>query len=211
MRELLLLLVVVEGLLLLLFDGGGAWDTGCGRAKGLGGPEAPAERRADAEGDGGGSTTPEVCGSELPRPFFWALDAAWPLDRGLESPAGLPASDGSSGICTFNTGRLPPGIWAELARDGGLHPSMEEMEMLRFLSWVCARAGGGGELPVVVRVTAPTSTDCARWKAFGSRSPRLGSRECDVAQCCDRMDLDSSIGVKMLRDLVDILFTGSSI
>lgn len=36
------------------------WETGwCGLAKGLGGPEAPAERRAEAEGEGGGRTTPE--------------------------------------------------------------------------------------------------------------------------------------------------------
>jgi hypothetical protein len=30
------------------------------------------------------------------------------------------------------------------------------------------------------------------------------------AQCWERMERDSSIGVKMLRDLTDIRFTGSS-
>lgn len=36
---------------------------GIGRAKGFGGPLAPAERRAEAEGEGGGSTTPLECES----------------------------------------------------------------------------------------------------------------------------------------------------
>ena len=40
-------------------------DTGWGRAKGFGGPDAPAERRAEADGDGGGRTTPEACESEF--------------------------------------------------------------------------------------------------------------------------------------------------
>lgn len=36
---------------------------------------------------------------------------------------------------------------------------------------------------------------------------------CEVleAQCCDKMDLDSSIGVKIDLDFTDIRFTGSSI
>jgi len=44
-------------LLLLLFE---FCETGCGRANGFGGPEAPALRSADAEGEGGGSTTEEL-------------------------------------------------------------------------------------------------------------------------------------------------------
>lgn len=35
------------------------WETGWGRAKGLGGPDAPAESRAEADGEGGGRTMPE--------------------------------------------------------------------------------------------------------------------------------------------------------
>jgi hypothetical protein len=87
------------------------WETGCGRAKGLGGPEAPAERRAEAEGDGGGRTTPEEWESELFRPLGRRLElVALVPERGLEfeSAVALPPSEGSSGICTFRTGRLPP-------------------------------------------------------------------------------------------------------
>lgn len=47
-----LLLFSVYGLLFCCDVGGG------GLANGLGGPEAPAERRAEADGDGGGSTIP---------------------------------------------------------------------------------------------------------------------------------------------------------
>lgn len=35
------------------------WETGWGRAKGFGGPDAPAESRAEADGEGGGRTMPE--------------------------------------------------------------------------------------------------------------------------------------------------------
>lgn len=54
--ELLLLLFALEEELLLEPVAFVDWVTGCGRAKGLGGPEAPADRRADAEGEGGGRT-----------------------------------------------------------------------------------------------------------------------------------------------------------
>jgi hypothetical protein len=47
----------VSMFMLLLFWCGG------GRAKGFGGPLAPAESKAEAEGDGGGSTTPLECES----------------------------------------------------------------------------------------------------------------------------------------------------
>lgn len=126
---MLLSLLLVLALLLVAFE---LWETGCGRAKGLGGPEAPALRRAEAEGEGGGRTTLEV--------WSWG----WPLrrwaavaeERGeeFESAVLLP-SEGSSGICTFRTGRLPPPVsCAELVRDGGLNPSgMEDMEVLRSL------------------------------------------------------------------------------
>jgi hypothetical protein len=140
------------------------WETGCGRAKGLGGPEAPAERRAEAEGEGGGRTTPEECESELLRPLGRRFElVALVLERGLEleSAVALPPSEGSSGICTFRTGRLPPPSWAEFVLDGGVKPSgTDDIETLRFLLWVLERAGGGGDvLPVLFRVTAPTSTD----------------------------------------------------
>lgn len=80
---------------------------------------------------------PDECESEFVVPLRRALDpAALVLERGLEreSAVALPPSDGSSGIFTVRTGRLPPPSWAELVREGGLKPSgMEDIEMLRFL------------------------------------------------------------------------------
>jgi hypothetical protein len=78
-------------------------------------------------------------------------------DRGLasESAVALPPSEGSSGICTFRTGRLPP-TDAEFVLEGGVKPSAaEETETLRILC-VLERAGGGDVLP---RFTAGVSTD----------------------------------------------------
>lgn len=64
----------------------------------------------------------------------------------------------------------------------------------------------------LTRVTVAPSTDCDRLFDVGGGSLRAGSAfEVDEAQCCERIDRDSSIGVKMLRDLTDMRFTGSSI
>ena len=77
---------------------------------------------------------PEECESV---PFGRRLElVGLVLERGLasESAVALPPSEGSSGICTFKTGRLPPPSWAEFVREGGVKPSgMEDMETLRFL------------------------------------------------------------------------------
>jgi len=133
------------------------------------------------------------------------------LDRGLasESAVALPPSEGSSGICTFKTGRLPD-TEAELVREGGVKPSAaEETETLRFLLCVLARGGGGDFL---TRFTAAISTDCDRVSEVGGGSLRgCSAFEVDEAQCCERIDRDSSIGVKMLLDLTDMRLTGSSI
>lgn len=83
-------------LLLLAFEFCEGCETGCGRANGLGGPLAPAESRADAEGDGGGSTTPDDCGSEL---RGRCEVAGFVPDPGeFESAVALPALDEPSGI-----------------------------------------------------------------------------------------------------------------
>jgi hypothetical protein len=133
----------------------------------------------------------------------------------LESAVAEPPSEGSSGICTFSTGRLPPPpSWAEFVREGGVKPSgMEDMEILRFLLCVWARTGGGeGFVGLGGRETEPTSTE---WLWLLLLEVAVSEREVSAfevleAQCWERMERDSSIGVKMLRDLTDIRFTGSS-
>jgi hypothetical protein len=71
-------------------------DGGGGLAKGFGGPLAPAESSALADGEGGGSTAPG----------FWmgVLDAAAVACGDMPDP---PSSSSSSfGICTVNFGPL---------------------------------------------------------------------------------------------------------
>jgi hypothetical protein len=90
----------VSMLLLLLYAESfrfGALPGGGGRAKGLGGPDAPALNRALAEGDGGGKTTPdEWLVSELP--FAGVAVVFAPDSRGDDSAVALPPSDCSLGI-----------------------------------------------------------------------------------------------------------------
>ena len=142
-------------------------------------------------------------------------DAALVLERGeeFESAVAEPPSDGSSGICTFSTGRLPPPpSCAEFVREGGVNPSgMDDMEMLRFLLWVWARVGGGeGLVGFAARETDPTSTEWLRLLEVAVSEREVSALEVLDAQCWERIERDSSIGVKMLRDLTDIRFTGSS-
>jgi len=103
-------------------------------------------------------------------------------DCGLEfeSAVLLPASESPSGICTFNTGRLPPPIDAEFVREGGVNPSgLEDIEILRLLCVLARTGSGGGELFDLIRDTAPTSIDCER-----AGSPGPGSAlEVEDAQC----------------------------
>ena len=68
---------------------------GAGRAKGFGGPCAPALRRALAEGEGGGRTTLSVGGAAV----GWAVAVSLSAD----SPS---PSDCSLGICTLSRGLL---------------------------------------------------------------------------------------------------------
>lgn len=93
--------------------------TGCcggGLANGLGGPVAPADSNADADGEGGGNTT------ELCRGAFVGVIAGFLGE--LESALALPlASDAPSGICTVSRGlEAPPmlPILALLDREGGV-------------------------------------------------------------------------------------------
>ena len=127
----------------------------------------------------------------------------------------LPASDPSSaGICTFNTGLLPPPPLncAEFVRDGGVNPSgIEDIEKFRSLLCVCERCGGEGGLTwAPVLDTAPTSTDCERLFEVAVSLLEFSALEVEDAQCWERIERLSSIGVNILLDFTDILFTGSS-
>ena len=83
----------------------------------MGGPVAPAESRAEADGEGGGRTTTALWGSV---PLRCAVSA---VVRGevFDSAVLLPASDCSSGICTFRRGLAPPPDFKLLEREGGLN------------------------------------------------------------------------------------------
>jgi hypothetical protein len=108
----------------LLFEGGG------GRAKGLGGPVAPALSRELALGDGGGRTTPEECDASVLRP---GVAPVVPESFGDESAVALPASECSLGICTLNLGLLSP-MRRLFVLDGGGMVGIEEVD--------CVRCGG---------------------------------------------------------------------
>lgn len=85
---------------------------GAGRAKGFGGPWAPALRRVLVDGDGGGRTTceggPCCC---VPVAVCSEVLAA------SESAVCASSPEASLGICTFRRGRFASG--AVLARVGG--------------------------------------------------------------------------------------------
>ena len=87
---------------------------------------APAESRAEADGEGGGRTTTALWGSAPLR------CAASVVVRGeaLDPAVLLPASDCSSGICTFKRGLAPPPDFRLLEREGGLNvvSGLEEVE-----------------------------------------------------------------------------------
>lgn len=183
---------------------------GCGRAKGLGGPDAPALSKALALGEGGGRTTPEECEPPVSARRDGCVPDA-PVDsRGEESAVPL-ASDASSGICTLSCGRLAPRC-ALLVLEGGVKvvSGIDDIEGLRCLSWVCARCGGAGGLLALVRELA-TSIDKDRFVAVVSLRD-VSAADVELAQCCDKIDRLSSIGVNILRDFTETRLTcGSSI
>lgn len=109
-----------------------AWlccETGWGRAKGFGGPDAPAERRAEAEGEGGGRTTEDEFSCDCP---FRRCFAVLVPDRGeLESAVADPPSEASSGICKLRAGRFAP-VDVLFVREGVWNPSgTDDMDVLR--------------------------------------------------------------------------------
>jgi len=83
---------------------------------------------------------------------------------------------------------------------------------IRLLCWVCARGGAGGEVfsAFMLREAAPPSKDCERRFDVAVSFRDDSALEFEVAQCCERIDRLSSIGVNILRDLTDMRLTGSS-
>lgn len=75
---------------------------GGGRANGFGGPDTPADRRAEAEGEGGGKTIP-LC---APRSGF----AERPSDAPLGEPDPDSFSSDSDGIWRLSLGREEPDL-----------------------------------------------------------------------------------------------------
>lgn len=157
---------------------------GGGLANGFGGPVAPAERSADADGEGGGRTTPDEC-FELELP----LAGVAPECRGDEaSSAALSASEASLGICTFSLGLGPPVF--EL-----LVPEREGGTISGILVEFCCGCGiwlGGLDPLALVAISGGAIL-------YGFTS----SRESVKPKCAANTDPRSSIGVKMLRDFDD--------
>lgn len=118
---------------------------GAGRAKGFGGPWAPAERRAPAEGEGGGRTTPVWVGCCLLVALLVSLDAGslgWEVLLSSGAEAVPPSSpDCSLGIWTFRRGRF--------ASDGPLAGPLERGALVvgvldvRWGDLIVRRAGEG--------------------------------------------------------------------
>lgn len=80
---------------------------GCGRAKGFGGPEAPALNSALALGEGGGSTTADEW--LLSVPVFAGVSPVF--GPGDEAAVALPpSSDCSLGICKLSLGLFAPPV-----------------------------------------------------------------------------------------------------
>ena len=109
---------------------------GAGRAKGLGGPVAPALSNALALGEGGGRTTPEA----FPGSPFTGAGCGAPAVVSFEDEFAVssPPSDCSLGICTFSRGRLAS-VCMLFVRLGGLMPGIDGTEFVRF---TCDGCGG---------------------------------------------------------------------
>lgn len=101
---------------------------GGGRAKGLGGPDAPALKSALALGDGGGSKTPEECEASVL--VLAGVGTVVPESLGEESAVALPASECSLGIWTLSRGRFAS-VCMLFVRDGGPIFGMEDVDAVR--------------------------------------------------------------------------------
>lgn len=95
---------------------------GAGRAKGLGGPEAPALSTWLVDGDGGGRwMTP--CGSDPLR----TVPSLIPKPDWRGEPETASSSDASDGICKFSFGRAAPDLEPlVLVLEGGANSGVPE-------------------------------------------------------------------------------------
>jgi hypothetical protein len=119
----------------LLFDGGG------GRAKGFGGPVAPALISEFALGEGGGRTTPEECDASVP--VRAGVTPVVPESLGDESAVALPASECSLGICTRSLGFFTS-ICRLFVREIGWMAGIEDVDCVRCGGCWLGIWGGGG-------------------------------------------------------------------
>lgn len=162
---------------------------GGGRANGFGGPPvAPADSSAEAEGDGGGSTSP-LCARSV------GLAERSPIARfGEPEPDSL--SSASDGMVKLSFGRLemdpdfdPP----VLLLVGGVNSGVADVV-------VVARTGCAGR----ARESCEDCDGCDMARGGGLRSARssfLGGSGAPK-KCLARTDPPSSMGVKMLCDFV---------
>jgi hypothetical protein len=104
---------------------------GCGRANGLGGPDAPALSSELALGDGGGKSTPEEWdASVLVRAGVAPVVVPPDSLLGEDSAVALPPSECSLGIWTLSLGRFGS-VCMLLDRDGGAIVGTEEVDCVR--------------------------------------------------------------------------------
>ena len=158
------------------FDVGGG-----GRAKGLGGPDAPADMTAEALGEGGGNTI----WSEL----LAGLAEALAVCDG-DPPAAESLSSASEGICRLSLGRAPDFDPDVFVLEGGANSGT--------VGWERAgcELGRGGAGAVILRggglMSAKSSSLFVR--GLGSGAPK---------KCWARTEPPSSIGVNILLDFDD--------
>ena len=139
---------------------------GGGRAKGFGGPVAPALRSEFADGDGGGRTTPDECEASVLR----AGVAPEIESLGDESAVALPPSECSLGICTRSLG-LFLSICKLFVRLGGAIGGTDEVDCVR-------RGGCGGGCGL------ETLGGCRGWALLGWRRDMAAtSIDCDRFSC----------------------------
>jgi hypothetical protein len=101
---------------------------GCGRAKGLGGPVAPALISEFALGEGGGRSTPDEWEPSVP--VLAGVAPVVPESLGDDSAVALPPlAECSLGICTVSLGLFGSAILFVL--EGGAILGTEEVDCVR--------------------------------------------------------------------------------